>query len=298
MPFHVRITQKSNRTTDEVKLDLSKDQLEERFLKPYSEGRAMIIGGKTIPPEDIERIHINYTDETSEKLLPIIRAERARNSIITLISDEWYVTKKGVDMTDELITGPPGAGVTDRNINGGPRIQGPKVVFVVHGRDLRARDAMFTFLRSIGLYPLEWAEAVAATGHATPYIGEILDAAFSIAQAVLVLMTPDDEGQLKEQFRETGEPQHETQLTAQARLNVIFEAGMAMGRLSERTVIVELGTLRPFSDIGGRNVIRLNNTTQRRQELAMRLQTAGCPVNLSGTSWHNAGDFDACINGK
>ncbi|MCL5876604.1 MAG: nucleotide-binding protein [Candidatus Bathyarchaeota archaeon] len=162
-------------------------------------------------------------------------------------------------------------------------------------RNTKARDAMFTFLRSIDLYPLEWAEAVAATGQATPYTGQVLDAAFSIAQAIVVLMTPDDEGQLKNIFREPGEPTHETQLTGQPRLNVIFEAGMAMGRLSDRTVIVELGALRPFSDFEGRHVIRLNNSTQRRQEFAGRLRTTGCTVNLLGTSWHTAGDFDACI---
>lgn len=295
MPFHVRITQKSNRTYDEVKLDLTRQQLEDRFIRPYREGIPIIIGGKTIPPDDIERIHINETTENSDQLLPQIRAERSRSGVVTFISDEWYVTEKGTDLTDELITGPPGTGLVSRQANSGPNIQGPRVVFVVHGRNARARDAMFTFLRSLDLYPLEWAEAVAATGQTTPYTGQVLDAAFSIAQAILVLMTPDDEGHLKEVFRETGEPPHETELTGQPRLNVIFEAGMAMGRLSDRTIIVELGALRPFSDFEGRHVIRLNNTTQRRQELASRLRIAGCPVNLSGTSWHTAGDFDSCV---
>jgi hypothetical protein len=58
-----------------------------------------------------------------------------------------------------------------------------------------------------------------------------------------------------------------------------------------RTVLVELGTCRPFSDIGGRHLLRLNNSTQRRQELADRLKTAGAAVSMSGTDWHSAGDF-------
>jgi len=41
-------------------------------------------------------------------------------------------------------------------------------VFVVHGRDLRLRDGMFTFLRSISLDPIEWIEAVAMTGKSAP----------------------------------------------------------------------------------------------------------------------------------
>ncbi len=165
----------------------------------------------------------------------------------------------------------------------------PRKVFVVHGRNLEARDAIFAFLHSIGLTPLEWSQAVLATSKPNPYVGEVLDAAFSIAGAVLVLMTPDDEARLRSPFRKADDTIDETQLSAQARPNVLFEAGMAMGRNPDRTVLVELGRLRPFSDIGGRHVIKLNGSTQRRQELAQRLRSANCPVDLSGTEWHSAG---------
>jgi predicted nucleotide-binding protein len=222
----------------------------------------------------------------------MVRAERESSNVVALgISDEWEVAYRGRDVTDELITGPPGTGTTSRQ-GSGPQVQGPRVVFVVHGRDLRLRDSMFSFLRSVGLHPLEWAEAVAATNHPNPYVGEILDTAFSIAQAVVVLLTPDDEGRLSQRLQQRGDPSHETQLTAQARLNVIFEAGMAMGRFPDRTILVELGSLRPFSDVAGRHVIRMDDTTQRRQELAQRLQSAGCPVNLAGTDWHTEGRFN------
>ena len=76
---------------------------------------------------------------------------------------------------------------------------------------------------------------------------------------------------------------------------ILFEAGMAFGRRADRTVLVEIGDLRPFSDVAGRHVVRLNNSTQRRQELAQRLETAGCAANLTGTDWHTAGDFDAAL---
>jgi CAP12/Pycsar effector protein, TIR domain len=48
-------------------------------------------------------------------------------------------------------------------------------VFVIHGRDKRLRDGIFTFLRSIGLDPIEWREAVGMTGKSAPYIGEVLE---------------------------------------------------------------------------------------------------------------------------
>lgn len=168
----------------------------------------------------------------------------------------------------------------------------PRTVFVVHGRNLGRRDAMFRFLRSIGLSPLEWSQAVKATGKASPYIGEVLDAAFSRAQAVVVLLTPDDKAYLRRGLRRTEDPAFESQLTYQARPNVLFEAGMAMGRSAERTVLIQIGELRPFSDIAGRHVLKLDNSTERRQELALRLESAGCSVDLSGTQWHREGDFN------
>jgi len=171
----------------------------------------------------------------------------------------------------------------------------PRTVFVVHGRNDAARNAIFTFLRAIGLHPLEWSEAVAATRKGAPYIGEILDSAFTKARAVIVLMTPDDEGRLRGPFRKPEDAQHEVELTPQARLNVLFEAGMAMGRFPERTILVELGNVRPFSDIGGRHIIKLDDTAQRRKELAGRLETARCQVNLGGTDWLSAGAFEESI---
>ena len=46
-------------------------------------------------------------------------------------------------------------------------------IFVVHGRNEAARDALFAFLRAIGLHPLEWSEAVQATGGYPSYTREI-----------------------------------------------------------------------------------------------------------------------------
>ncbi|MCH7561829.1 MAG: nucleotide-binding protein [Thaumarchaeota archaeon] len=167
-----------------------------------------------------------------------------------------------------------------------------KTVFVVHGRNNEIREDMFIFLQSIGLHPLEWSEIVSKTGKGSPYVGEILDTGFSISQAVVVIMTPDDEAILLKEFQGSNEPDYETNLTSQPRQNVLYEAGMAMGSFPDRTVIVEIGKLRPFSDVIGRHVVRMNNSTERRQDLAQRLEDAGCDVNLKGTRWHKAGNFE------
>lgn len=165
----------------------------------------------------------------------------------------------------------------------------PRSVFVIHGRNEAARKGLFEYLRAIGLLPIEWSEALAMTGSASPYIGDVLDAAFERAQAVIVLQTPDDVAHLHESLTYPGDPETAPQM--QPRPNVLYEAGMAMGRNPDRTLIVELGQVKVFSDIHGRHSVRLDNSVAKRQDLANRLLTAGCDVRMRGTDWHEAGDL-------
>ena len=208
-----------------------------------------------------------------------------------------FFEERGEDVTEEFIIGPPGTEITAKpSIEDQPSpAKATRDVFVIHGRNSMARDALFAFLRSIDLHPLEWSEAVQATGKSAPYIGEILDAAFSNAQAVVALFTPDDEARLREPYWEKNEQLEETELKGQARPNVLFEAGMAMARHQERTVFVQVGRLRAFSDVAGRHMIRIDDSPGWRQDLAQRLETAGCPVRRTGNDWLTAGAFGTVL---
>jgi hypothetical protein len=124
-------------------------------------------------------------------------------------------------------------------------------------------------------------------------ISEILDAAFGEAQAVVILLTGDDEVRLSQSLWSPSEPPVERDLTPQARPNVLFEAGLALGRAPDNTVFVELGHVKPFSDNAGRHVVRLTNDARTRRDLANRLRLAGCEVDDSGTDWLTEGDFSA-----
>lgn len=178
---------------------------------------------------------------------------------------------------------------TDKEPGGDPRS-----VFVVHGQDEKIRESMFIFLRAIGLNPIEWNQAVKFTGEASPYVGTVLDVAFQRASAIVVIFTPDEEVLLRKELRrESAAPGPSPEF--QARPNVLFEAGMAMGRCLQRTILVEVGKLRPFSDIGGRHVVRFDGNAKVRKELAQRLETAGCPVDITGTDWLSAGDFEIAL---
>lgn len=165
-------------------------------------------------------------------------------------------------------------------------------VFVVHGRNERARRALFEFLRALSLKPIEWTQAIKKTGQGSPYVGDILEMAFREAAAVVVLLTPDDEARLKSNYRGPRDPSYESRLKGQPRPNVLFEAGMSFGRNPNSTVLVEIGDIRSFSDISGRHTVRMSNDPIKRQELATKLANAGCNVDTSGTDWLSAGDFN------
>jgi hypothetical protein len=145
------------------------------------------------------------------------------------------------------------------------------------------------WLHSLHLLPIEWNDAVARTGKASPYVGEILKTAFSMAQAFLVLMTPDEQAVLRPELRKT--PRDEN-VAFQPRPNVILEAGMSLATDEARTILVSTGVLRGMSDLVGRHVVRLDNSPERRNDLVQRLKVAGCNPKTDGTDWIRTGNFE------
>ena len=168
-----------------------------------------------------------------------------------------------------------------------------KAIFVVHGRDEPLRKSIFDFMRALNLNPLEWDHALkqARSKGANPYVGDILDEVMEKAQAVVVVFSPDDLVQLKEQFLHADDRSTEGKPQGQARPNVLFEAGLAMGRHPRKTVLVQIGKLKAFSDVGGRHIVRLNDSTESRNDLANRLEGLGCEVDKVGRDWMKAGEF-------
>jgi len=164
-------------------------------------------------------------------------------------------------------------------------------VFVVHGRNKEIIDGMFNFLRALDLRPIEWSMARRMTNVATPHTDHIVDNALRNAQAVIVLYTPDDLVMLKKCFQNEEDDVNENLVCGQPRPNVFFESGMAFGIKQNQTIVVEIGKLKLFSDIKGLNVLRLDNTPEKRKELAQRLETAGCNVNYDGDAWLKEGNF-------
>jgi predicted nucleotide-binding protein len=164
-------------------------------------------------------------------------------------------------------------------------------VFVVHGRDNELRKSMFEFLRALKLHPLEWDHAIAEAKQGNPYVGEVLKVVMESAEAIIVLFSPDDLAQLKEHFCSPSERSTEGKPQGQARPNVLFEAGLALGAHPDKTIMVQVGKVKPFSDIGGRHMMRLTDDTASRNSFANRLAQI-CDVDKVGNDWMTAGTFE------
>lgn len=164
-------------------------------------------------------------------------------------------------------------------------------VFLVHGRDHSARASLVAFLKALDLKVIQWRDAAESAGGGTPYTGDIVAAGMADAGAVVVLLTPDDIGYVRPYLREVTDGPHEREPTGQARLNVVFEAGMAMAHGRDRVVLVEVGHVRKMSDVDGLNVIRMEDSLERRKDLAQRLRSAGLSVDTDSDEWRTAGSF-------
>jgi predicted nucleotide-binding protein len=208
--------------------------------------------------------------------LEFLRVQRGSNAL------SFSLSMKGREEAEKLSPHEGSELNSPEDHSGAKPHRDSRKVAVMHGRDSEARTWMFDWLRRVGLEPLEWSELVELTGKAAPYNGEAVEAAFSDAQAVVVLLTPDEMGILHPDLRGS---EDRSDPMGQARLNVILEAGMALQSHPKKTVLVEIGRTREISDLAGRNAVRLNGEPARLNDLANRLETAGCAVRRTGEDW-------------
>jgi predicted nucleotide-binding protein len=183
---------------------------------------------------------------------------------------------------------------------GGPAVAGPaepapvdRQVFVVRGRDSEVNEAMDDFLRRLDLNPLDWEAVARLTGKAAPHILDVVRTGFEVAAATVVLLTPDDFAYLHSTLREPDDAEFESKVTGQPRANVLFEAGMAFALHQDRTLMVQVGLIKPFSDVSGIDFIRIDGSPAKLNNIAQRLERAGCRVNTTGTRWLDTGPFRA-----
>lgn len=310
--YHVRISVEGVRH-DEVKTDMNDETLDHQILEPYQSGRPITINGKTIPLDAVERIRISTSEVGSAQLIEHIKAADKQSSVVNLDgpSYAWRAAARATDVTDQFITGPHGPAIDPvsptsvTTSRGGlkPETIGEldglaaaaSSVFVVAGRDSKAVAAVVALLRALGLRIVEWEHAVARTGLPSPYVGDVVEAGLRMASAAVVILTPDDLVRLRDDLISDKDGPQEREFRGQARPNVYYEAGIADALGRDRTVIVEIGEVKSFSDAAGRHVVRYDGSAGKKNALAERLRVAGLVVDTSAEDWLTAGDVGPAL---
>jgi predicted nucleotide-binding protein len=265
--FHVHATTGVLGLRQGTELNLEREQLVTRVTARWRAGQNITLEGKAFAP--------------ARSRLSVYEGPRVTSSQQSFGQGWLNAVKFGEDVTEDVLR----EAVEERQADGEHRN-----VFVVHGRDTRLRDDVFVFLLALKLKPMEWPNLLAESKDGSPYVGDVVGQ-LREAAAVLVLFTPDDVAMLRSEYVDDADPQYERELTGQARQNVTFEAGMALGLVPEKTILVGLGETRPFSDILGRWILRLTDQPASRIALAERLRAIGCDVETGGELWLNQGQF-------
>ena len=84
--FHVRITPKSEPSQTDVELDISLEELMERFVRPYERGQPIVIAGRTVSSKDVRRIQLNESEQDSTGLNATICGNRKRSRVIASLT--------------------------------------------------------------------------------------------------------------------------------------------------------------------------------------------------------------------
>jgi predicted nucleotide-binding protein len=186
----------------------------------------------------------------------------------------------------------PNNGVTISGMNSSQNIDRNKqAVFIIHGRNVQALDALFQFLNSLGLDPHDF-DDIRRKMSGTPTIWEVVEAALNQAQAIIVLATPDEYVALHPDFRSANEVDR-----WQPRPNVLIEAGAAMILGRERTLLVRFGNVDIATDFSGLRFEKIGNDGYSRKLFRDLLVTAGCTVSDNNHYQlpERSGDFERTL---
>ena len=189
--FHVRIARKSN-YPDEVRLDLTREQLNQKVVDPYNQGRPITVGGETLSLGDIKRITVNQTKSVSTAYRT---AASIDHQLSPFNSFEWHVAAQGVDVTDEYITGPPGYGVeASSTVKQGSKSPMTMRVFISHSsNDVEVAKALIDLLRKALNLKSDEIRCTSVAGYGMPggaSVDETLKSEVHDAELLIGIITP------------------------------------------------------------------------------------------------------------
>ena len=273
MFYHVIVKPKSDKYYGEYKTDLTKDQLISRFVEPYEQGMPIVINGKTVQPDELERIKISKSEKTIESFISQIKAED-RASPVTFIGGQSYSHQaigRAIDVTDDFIEGAIGykKALSETKSSVQKNKEGePCRVFIVHGHDESAQNKAARFVEKLGFEAIILHEKASSGRTIIEKIEHYSDVGFAI-----VLYTPDDVGSVKSEA---------DNLNVRARQNVVFEHGYLIGKLGRQNVSALVdGKLELPNDISGVVYINLDKGSAWQLQLAKEIKQSGYKIDMN-----------------
>lgn len=281
--YHVQIHHKHN--VDEYKVNLTEEQLLTRIVEPYTSGQPIVLNGRTIELNLINRINIFKTEDNLDNAIKEFEEERRTDPSPYKIFDaapEWKAIETGKNVTDDYITEPPGnkkvnVFIEKRAQRMANRLETVPVkqsspdkekVFVVHGHDNALKDETCVFLTGLGFEPIVL--------HRQPDGGLTIIEKFeknADVKYAFVLLTPDDYGFKADELKK---PENERVGEFRARQNVIFELGYFIGKLGRQFVCCIYKNVTVPSDISGLIYKNVNKSIEEvGYEIIKELKNAG-----------------------
>lgn len=263
-PIKTKALERLQKVLDEIPKLKELSRRSTKFEKWHRDTKTVIsntFAGETKHLQDFEKIHyspmVMYANmhdseyqQAYEKGLELAGA--VLESMIDEIKEFWEEDKQSSTVTNPQINTPAKA----------------NKIFIIHGRDNSARDAVARFLEQLKL------EAIIL--HEQPNQGRTIIEKFedyADVKFAVVLLTPDDEGALKEQNHK---------YESRARQNVVFEFGYFIGKLGRENVCALVkGNIEKPSDCDGIIYIPLDDNHGWKFQLLRELNAAGFKVDAN-----------------
>lgn len=244
--------------------DLS--EIKEGIVIPYLNGKEFTVDGYFLDKSKIKRILIKesactsteYADYEDERYsnLPFVTSEEE------IIENRKYTT----DITESIFK--ECKGFLQKATSNPKAPMDKSKVFIVHGHDNAAKEAVARFVEKIGLEAIILHEQASSGNTIIEKIEEYTNVGFGI-----VLYTPCDEGVSKE---EPG------QQKPRARQNVVFEHGYLMAKIGRKNVCALVkGDVEIPTDISGVVYIKMDEGDGWKLAVAKEMKACGYDVDLN-----------------
>ena len=253
------------------KTDLS--EIKDEFIIPYLKGEQFIFDGYFLDKSKVKRILIKESACTSQMYADALNKEYPDAPLYfereDIVSDEDKYT---TDITGRIVKECRSLlqGATSKSET--PTVTKPKVpmdkskVFIVHGHDNAAKEAVARFIEKIGLEAIILHEQ-ASVGNT---IIEKIEANSNVGFGI-VLYTPCDLGASQEK---------KDQLKPRARQNVIFEHGYLIGKIGRKNVSALVkGDVETPNDISGVVYIKMDEADSWKYAVGKEMKACGYDVS-------------------